>query len=134
MTTALRNPSCNLTLLQRIFIQNLPKPSITEKRSSKAKHSTCKKTSMPNTVESLGYFKCYNYTSPRPIKRPSNSIRYLCHNISSWARRHETILKIIKKTTFLEVMKKSIIYKFFKDFTNHRQITNKTLVFRHRPL
>ena len=31
-------------------------------------------TSMPNSVESLGYIKCYSLSIPRPVKTPSNSI------------------------------------------------------------
>ena len=31
---------------------------------------------MPNLIESLGYIKCYNWSSLRPAKSPSNSIRY----------------------------------------------------------
>ena len=34
-----------------------------------------KKTSLPNSVESLGYIKCYSSSSARPVKSPSNSIR-----------------------------------------------------------
>ena len=31
-------------------------------------------------------------------------------------------------------MKSSIIYKFFKDFTNHRKKTNMMVAFSHKPL
>ena len=87
-------------------IQNHPKPSITEKRRNKAKYLTgnsiklqfVKKTSMPNSVESLEYIKCLS--SPRPFKGPSISIRYNCHKICSWSRRHTTTLKIRKKRHF----------------------------------
>ena len=82
-----------------------------------------KKTSMPNSVESLKYIKCYSSSSPRPVKSPSSLIRHNCQKIWSWLRRPKTILEIIKKTTFLEVIDKPIIYKFFKDFTNHRKKT-----------
>ena len=56
-----------------------------------------KKTSMPNSIESLGYIKCYSSSSPRPVKSPSNSIRYNCRKICSWSRRPKTILEIRKK-------------------------------------
>ena len=36
-------------------------------------------------------------------------------------------------TTFLPVISNSIIYKFFKDFTNHRKKTNRAVVFSSRP-
>ena len=35
-----------------------------------------KKTSMPNPIKSLEYIKCYSSGTPRPVKSPSNSIRY----------------------------------------------------------
>ena len=38
-----------------------------------------------------------------------------------------------KKATFLQVINNSIIYKFFKDFTNHRKKTNMVVVFTCRP-
>ena len=80
-----------------------------EKRRNKAKHLTwnfvrlkfVKKISMPNPVKSLGYIKCYSLSSPRPIKSPSNSIRYNCHKTCSWSKRPKTILEIRKKATLL---------------------------------
>ena len=38
------------------------------------------------------------------------------------------------KTTILEAINKPVIYKFFKDATDHRKKTNRTVVFSHRPL
>ena len=38
-----------------------------------------------------------------------------------------------KKTTFLEVVKNPIIYKFLKDLTNHRKKNNMVVVFNCRP-
>ena len=55
-----------------------------------------KKTSIPNSVESL-YIKCYNSSSPRPIKSSSSSIRYNSQKICSWSRRPKTILEIRKR-------------------------------------
>ena len=42
----------------------------------------------------------------------------------------KTVLEIRKTTIFLWVTNNSIIYKFFKDFTNHTKKTNRTVVFR----
>ena len=42
-----------------------------------------KKTSVPNPVKILGYITCYSWCSPRPVKSPSNSIRYNCEKICS---------------------------------------------------
>ena len=36
-----------------------------------------------------------------------------------------------KSATLLYVINKSIIYKLFKDFTNHRKKTNRAVVFSH---
>ena len=88
-----------------------------------------KKSSMPNPVESLGYIKCYSWSSPSP----SNSIRYNYQKISSWSIRPKTLLEIRKKTTFLQVINNPIICKSFKDFTNHRKKTNRAVVFSSRP-
>ena len=74
-----------------------------------------KKTSMSNLVESLWYIKCYCLSSPRPIKSPSNSIRYNCQ-ICSWLRTPKNILEIRKRPHFS---------RNFKDFINHRKKTNK---------
>ena len=46
-------------------------------------------------------------------------------------RRHKTILEIRKK--IILVINKSIIDKFFKDFTNHRTKTNKDLAVNLSP-
>ena len=125
----------------RLPIQNHLILSITEKRRNNTKYLTInsirlkfvKKTSMPNPVKSLGYIKCYSSSSPRPVKSPSNSIRYNCHKICSWSRRPKTILETRKKATFLYRINNPIIYKFFKDFTYHRMKTNRVIVFSCRP-
>ena len=88
---ALRNSSINWKFLRRLSIQNHSKPSITVKRRNNAKNLTwkslrfkfMKKTSMPNPVKRLGYIKCHSLTSPRPVKSPTNSIRYHCEKTST---------------------------------------------------
>ena len=43
--------------------------------------------------------------------------------------------KLEKRSRFsMSMINKSIIYKFFKDFSNHRKKTNIEVVFRDRPL
>ena len=87
------NSSINWIFLWRLPIQNHLKPSITEKRRNKAKYLTWnsirrkfeKKTSMTNPVKSLGCIKCYSSSSPRPVKSPSNSMRYNCKKIRCWS-------------------------------------------------
>ena len=54
-----------------------------------------KRTSMPNPV------KCYSSSSPRPVKSPSNFVRYNCQKIWSSSRRPKTVLEIRKNATFL---------------------------------
>ena len=61
-----------------------------------------RKTSIPNSVKSFRYIKCYNLSSPRPVKTPSNSIRYNCLKICSWSKRLKTILEIRKQAIFLQ--------------------------------
>ena len=63
-------------------------------------------------------------SSPTPAKSPSNFIRYNCQNICSYLRRPKT-----SDITLFWVIKKSIIYKFFKGFTNHWKKTNRMVVF-----
>ena len=120
----------------RLSIQNHSKPFITRKRK-KARYLTwnfirlkfVKKTRMPNPGKSLEYVKCYSSSSPRPVKSPSSSIRYNCEKICSWSRRPKTMLEIRKEATFLYVINNPIIYKFFKDFTNHKNNSNRAVVF-----
>ena len=73
-------------------------------------------------MESLGYIKCYSSSSSRPVKSPSNSIR---HN--------KTVLEIRKLTPFFLVINNLVIYKFFKDFTDHRKATDRAVCFSSRP-
>ena len=88
---------------------------------------------MPNAVKSFWYIKCYSSGSPIPVNGASTSIRYNCHKICSWSKRPKTILGIRKKTTFRQKINNPIIYKFFKDFTNHWKKTNKVVIFSCRP-
>ena len=131
----LRNSSIDWIFLWRLPTQNHSKPSFTVKRQNKVKYLTQKfkipkfqKTSIPNSVESPEYIKCYSFSSPRPVKSLRNYIRYNCKNIFIWSRRPKTILEIIKKITFLQVINKLIIYKLFRDFLNHKKKTNRMAV------
>ena len=36
------------------------------------------KNSIPNSIKSLGHIKCHSWSSLRPIKSPSNSLRHNC--------------------------------------------------------
>ena len=73
-------------------------------------------------------------SSPRPIKNPSNSIRYNCQKVCSWWKRPETTLKIRERNKFPRTIVKPIIYKFFKDITNNRKKTTRAVIFGYRPL
>ena len=124
----------------RLPIQNYPKLFITEKGRNKAKYVTwnfiklsLKKTSMSKLVKSIGYIKCYNSSNSKPVKSLSNSIGFNYQTICSWLRRPKTILEIGKKATFLLVINTPFIYKFCKDFNNHKTKTNRAVVFSCRP-
>ena len=84
---------------------------------------------MPDLVGNLGYIKYYSWSSSRPVKNFSNSIRYNCQKICSWLRRSKAILEIRKKVKFLQVINNPIIYKLFKDFTEDRKKTNTAVFF-----
>ena len=135
----LRNSSINWVFLWLLSIQNHLKPPITEKKN-KAKYliwnsvrcKFVKKTSMSNSVESLGYMMCYSLSNSRPVKNPCNSIRNKSQKISSWSRRPKTMLNRRKKASFLEVVINHI-YNFFKDVTNYRKKTKMVIVFSIRP-
>ena len=113
----LRNFNINWIFLLRLLIQNHLKLPITEKRRNQANCLTwnsirpefMKKSSMPNSAESLGYIKCYSSSSPRPVKSCSNFIRHNCQKISSWSRRPKMILEIKEKATFRSVINNYII-------------------------
>ena len=128
-----RNSSISWIFLWRFPIQNLLKPPITEKRRNKAKYLIWNsigfkflgKTSMPNLVESLVYINCYSSSSSRPVKNPSNLKRLL----KTLLKRPTSTLETRKKATSLYMTNNAIIYKFFKDFTNHRKKTNGAVVF-----
>ena len=45
--------------------------------------------------------------------------------MSDRTARPKTLLEIRKKATFLYVINNSIVYKFIKDFTNHRKKANR---------
>ena len=130
----LRNYSINWIFLRTPTTQNHSKPSITEKRRNKQisdlkfhRLKLVKQSSMPNPVKSLGYIKCYSSSRPTTVKSPSNSIRYNRKKICSLSGGPKTILGIRKKPKFLQVINNSIIYKFFKYFTNHRKKTNRAV-------
>ena len=74
--------------------------------------------------------KCCSSSSPRTIKSSSSSIRYNCQNICSWWRRPKTFCKLEKGHIFLRDQQ-AVLYKFFKDFTNHRKKANRVVVFSH---
>ena len=114
--------------------------SFTEKRWNKAKHLNwnsirfefVKKTSIPNSVKSLGYIKGYSSGSLRSIKSPSNPIRYNYQKICSRWRSPKTILEIKTMATFLSMWSTSLSFSSFSDFTKHRKKTNKAVVFSTR--
>ena len=79
---------------------------------------------MPNPVKTLGYIKCHSSSSPRLVKSPSNSIRYKLLEDLQLIKKIYNHTENQKKKTFLLVINNAIIYKFFKDLTNHSKKTN----------
>ena len=99
-----------------------------DKRYWKIRLTFVKKTSIQNPVESPKYIKCYSQSSPRPIKSSRNSVRYNCQK-SAVDREDLKPYWKREKATFLYVINKPTIYKFFKDFTNDSKKTNMAVVF-----
>ena len=104
----------------------------TWRRLEELEEGDLNKTSMPKSVKDLGYIKCYSSSRPRPVKNSCNSIRHNCQMICNWSRRPKSILEIREKARFLWVIDNLIIYKFSKDFTNHRNKINRLVVFSSR--
>ena len=94
--------------LWRLPIQNQPKAMDYWEKKKKAKYLTwnsirlkfVKKTSMPKSAKNLVYITWCRSRSPRPVKSPSNSIRYNRQKICSWSRRPKAILEIKKRPHF----------------------------------
>ena len=125
-----KNGALRKTFLWRLPIQSNLKPSRTEKRKDKAKYLAwnsitlkfVKKTSMPNPAKSLKYIKCHSLSSPRPVKRPINSIGYNCKKICSWSRRPKTILEI--RSLFKSFSKTLLTTKRCRPFPNFLKYRN----------
>ena len=83
-----------------------------------------KKTSLSNPVKSLGYIKCYSTSIPRPVKSPSNSIRYNCWKMEIRKRPYildgeeSYCLQFLSKT--LLTIKRRLTGYIFKDILKYR--------------
>ena len=91
-----------------------------------------KKTVMPNFIKSLGYIKCYSSSSPRPVKNPRNFINTAVRK-SAVDREDLTPYWKSEKDHISQGDQQSFYLQVFKDFTNHRKRTNRTVVFSYRP-
>ena len=60
-----------------------------------------RRTAWQRLSKFLDISSVYSSSTPRPVKNPSNFIRYNYQNICSWSRRPRTILKIRKNVTAL---------------------------------
>ena len=125
----------------RLPIQNHLRPFFTEKRSNKVKHRTwnsirfkfVKKISSQNSVKSLWYIKYYSSSGSRPVKIPSNSIRYNYQEICSWSRRPKAILEITEKGPISPGDQQAYYLQLFQKLDYHRKKTNRTVVFSGGP-
>ena len=80
-----------------------------------------KKTSMSNSVKSLGYIKCYSTSSPRPVKSHGNSIRHNCQKIYYFVYFTSYSVKCISC-----FMIRHLITKIFPSFTSAKNQGNST--------
>ena len=97
--------------------KSLSEPSITGKWLNKVKY----------LIRNSARFEFGKKT--RSIKIPSNSIRCNYQKIYSLMENSETLLEIRKKSSYLEVINKPIIYIYIRNITNNRKKTNKALLF-----
>ena len=88
-----------------------------------------KKTSMSNPVKTLRYTKCYRVASDLLILSDTTVRR----SAFDWYDL-KPYWKSVKRLHFTEVIKKPIIYKFFKDLVSHEKKSNKLVVFHCWPL
>ena len=119
--------------LWRFLMQKHPKPPIAEKRRNKAKYLTwtsirlkfLKKTSIPNSVKSLGYIKCYNWSSPDLLK----AVSILSHTTvrrSAVDWKDQTILEIRKRPHFSRWSTILLFTSFSKTLlTTERRLTGQ---------
>ena len=135
----MQNTNSNRIFLKSLLIQNYSKLSITEKNEVRPNNQPensirtefAKKTSMSNFVESLEHIKCCSSSSPRPVKSPILLVLSLTVTRSAVEQNHTGNQK---NSTFLKMINKPIIIKFFKDFTYHRRNTNRVVFFSRIPL
>ena len=110
-------------LLRKVEIRPNDWPEIPQDSSL-----SLKKNSMPNPIKSLEYFSCYSLGSFIPIKSPGNSARCNWGSSAYWEDL-KPYWKSEKRLHFFRwLIKKPIIYKSFKDFTNLGKKTNRTVV------
>ena len=124
---ALRNSSINWIFLRRLPIQNNSKSSFTEKRSHRPNNLP---EILIDLILKMGKPMSTADVAPDLIRALNNFIWCNCRRIISWSRISETILEIRKKATFILVIKKLIIHKLFKDFTNHRKKMQTMLLYQ----
>ena len=97
-------------------------------------HKFVMETSIPKFIENLRYISI-------KVQVASDLLKALVILSYTTVSRSAVDLQSIKKTwkhtgnqkkvIFLHVINKPIIYKFFKDFTDHRKKTNRVVAFCH---
>ena len=120
-TLALTGYSCedlpSRTTWSHLYWEKKKQGQISDLKLHNIRLTFVKKTNMLNPVKSLAYIKCYNSSSPRPVKSPSNSISYNCEKICSWSRRPKTYRKSGKghfslgdqQSYYLQVFRKTLL-------------------------
>ena len=89
-----------------------------------------KKTSMPDSVKSLGYIKRYISSRPRPVKSHSNSIRHNCHNICIYLFPANVFIPyLLKALQKFSGMSSKLIFQFFTQ-NSLQSLENLTVIIK----
>ena len=92
-----------------------------------------KKTSTSNPVKNLAYIKCYHLSVPPELLK---ALVFLSDTTSRRSAVNREDLKLHWKSEKSQISlggQNAIIYKFLKDFTNHRKKTIRVKMFTCRP-
>ena len=90
------------------------------------------KTSMPNTVKNLGYISATDHIAPSLLKALAIILNTIVRKAVVDREDLKLYWKSEKRPTVLYMTNAPIIYKFFKDFTNHRKKSSRVVVFSCR--
>ena len=87
---------------------------------------------MPNTVKNLGYISATDHIAPSLLKALAIILNTIVRKAVVDREDLKLYWKSEKRPTVLYMTNAPIIYKFFKDFTNHRKKSSRVVVFSCR--